>query len=237
MILNSKVLNIVGVSIKGIDKKHNQDSYYYRETNKYILIVVSDGLGSAKYSDLGSKLVMISVQKSITQWRTLQKQEINILLKMIHFNWNILVNDLQYEMRDCASTCLFVYVDKETKNTTIAQLGDGLIFLKSSKGLYMSVSNVDFNYTKSLGVSKKAKDWIVKKMDVDLASIKFFIATDGVAEDIVEGKEENFLDYLISSVQEADHRNRHHHMRNILKNWPTKFHSDDKTICISWSKR
>ncbi len=237
MILNSKIFNTHCASIVGADKKYNQDAYKCKETKKYLLAVVADGVGSATNSHIGSSQAVRAVQRAFVQWRTLNEKKNTVLLQLIHFNWNLLINDCNYEKKDCSTTCLFVYINKETQSALIGQLGDGLIFFQSKDESYISPKSMDFNYTQALGSSKNSKDWQIKTMDVEFKNMKLFLATDGISDDIVEGKEEDFLDYLITSLKDTTMNKRFFLLRKILKNWPTKFHSDDKTICISWSKR
>ncbi len=238
MTLNPKVFNICAASVAGINKEFNQDAYGYKESSKYALLIVGDGVGSAKYSAIGSHQAVWAVRRSIVQWRRLKEKEINVLLQLVHFNWNLLINDLKYDKKECLSTCLFVYIDKIDQYILSAKLGDGLIFIKSKDGENINLSSgLDFNYTKALGSSKSAKDWQIEKIKTNLSNINVIMTTDGISEDIVENKEEEFLDYLVLEIERTESRKRYFKLRNIIKNWPTKFHNDDKTICILWSKQ
>ena len=232
-----KLFNANCTSVVGVNKKHNQDACIHKETTKYFLAVVADGVGSAINSHIGSNQALNAVQKAIVQWRSLKRNNNAVLIQLIHFYWNLLIHDLNYERKDCSTTCLFVYVEKDTQNTLIGKLGDGMIFLKSNKDQYMNSRGLDFNYTQALGSSKNIKDWQIETMNIDFENMKLFLATDGISDDIVENKEEDFLDYLISSIEDSDNNKRSFLLRKIFKNWPTKFHSDDKTICVVWSKK
>jgi serine/threonine protein phosphatase PrpC len=146
-------------SVKGIDKKENQDSLGVHETQKYLLSIVADGLGSAKYSKTGSKKAVLAVKKAIIEWRKLTQEDNNILLKLVYFYWNLFINDTKLEKKDCLTTCLFLYIDKINNNILIAQLGDGLIYYKSKNIVFLTKNNIDFNYTQALGSSKHINDW------------------------------------------------------------------------------
>lgn len=171
------------------------------------------------------------------QWRDLKRKNNAVLLQLIHFYWNLFIHDLNYEKKDCSTTCLFVYIDKDTQTALIGQLGDGMILFKSNKGKYVTPKSMDFNYTNALGSSKNMKDWKVETMNVEFKNMKLFLATDGISDDIIENKEEEFLDYLIASMEDINNNKRSFLLRKTLKNWPTKFHNDDKTICVTWSKK
>lgn len=224
-------------TVIGFEKKTNQDSHEIYESPKYLISIVADGLGSSKHSDIGSFQATKAVKKAITQWRSLKENNSSVLLQLIHFYWNLFINDLNLEKKDCSTTCLFIYVDKENNKGIIAQLGDGMIYFKSNDYTYLTLASDDFNYTKSLGSSKSVKDWIINTIKLDKDNLRFFIATDGISDDIVENKEKEFIDYLIISMNKLEKNNCNNYLRQTLKDWPTKFHTDDKTICITWSEK
>ena len=224
-------------TVIGFEKNINQDSHEIYESSKYLISIVADGLGSSKHSDIGSFQAIRAVRKAITQWRSLNESNSNVLLQLIHFYWNLFINDLSLEKKDCSTTCLFVYVDKENSKGIIAQLGDGMIYFESNNYTYITPSTDDFNYTRSLGSSKNAKDWIVNSIELDEDNLNFFIVTDGISDDIVKNKEKEFGNYLIDSMHKLEKNNCNSYLQKILKDWPTKLHTDDKTICITWSEK
>ena len=224
-------------TVIGFEKKANQDSHEIYESSKYLISIVADGLGSSKHSDIGSFQATKAVRKAITQWRSLKDNNSSVLLQLLHFYWNLFINDLNLEKKDCSTTCLFIYVDKENSKGLISQLGDGMIYFKSNDYTYITPSSDDFNYTKSLGSSKSTKDWIVNSIKLDKDDLSFFIATDGISDDIVKNKEKEFIDYLIDSMNKLEKNNCNNYLRKTLLDWPTKFHTDDKTICITWSEK
>ena len=85
MTLNYKLFNTNCASMVGINKKYNQDAFGYKDTRKYFLAVVADGLGSARSSHIGSTQTIKVVQKSITEWRKLKRKNNAVLLQLIHF--------------------------------------------------------------------------------------------------------------------------------------------------------
>jgi serine/threonine protein phosphatase PrpC len=224
-------------TVIGFEKNANQDSHEIYETSKYLISIATDGLGSSKYSDIGSFQAIKAVRKAITQWRSLNDSNSSVLLQLIHFYWNLFINDLNLEKKDCSTTCLFVYIDKENSKGLIAQLGDGMIYFKSNYYTYITPPSDDFNYTKSLGSSKSAKDWIINSIKLDKDDFSFFIATDGISDDIVKNKEKEFISHLIDCMNKLEKKSCNNFLQKTLKNWPTKFHKDDKTICITWSEK
>ena len=102
------------------------------------------------------------------------------------------------------------------------------VFLKSTD---------DYNFTKSLGSSKSYNDWNIKQTDFDSEDFNLIITTDGISEDLVENKEVEFAEKLVVSMLKIKRNKRNGYLYQLLKNWPTKYHTDDKTICIAWEKK
>ncbi len=234
MISNFRMFRSHHSSIIGFNKSVNQDSHAIYENSKYLLIIVADGLGTASKSDIGSLQAIKAVRKAIIEWRNLMNENSNILLQLVHFYWQLYINDLGLEKKDCLTTCLFVYIDKEKNTGLTCQLGDGLILLKSNNYLYLTQNIKDFNYTKSLGCTKNINDWIVNFINFNTKSVSLYLMTDGISDDIKNGKEEEFLEYLIATMNKIKKNDCNRFLKHILKNWPTKFHSDDKTLCVAW---
>ena len=223
--------------VKGPNKKLLQDAFGIINKNAFTLLIVADGLGSAKYSDFGAQKAVVSVEKAINSWRSLKKKDLKVLIQLVHFNWNLLIGDSELDKTDCSTTCLFAYIDKIDKKLILAQLGDGLLLFQDCSEIVFLKSYDDYNYTKSLGSSKSFSDWNIKLIDINLHEFKLLICTDGISEDIVENKEFEFTKNLISEMEKLKHSNRNKYLTELLENWPTKFHSDDKTICIAWDKK
>lgn len=231
------MLYISSATIMGSNKKVNQDAYGAYETSNYLIMVVADGLGSSRHSDKGSLLAIKSVKKAVMEWKSLKQRKKEILIQMIHFYWKLYIRDAGYSTKDCLTTCLFIYIDKKEKTVFIGQLGDGLIFFKSDSNYFISENNIDFNYTQALGSSKNINDWKIYFEKVNFKNLKCLIATDGVSEDIVNEKEEEFMNFIIGKLQKVRVKKRNQIVKNILKNWQTKFHEDDKTISILWGNK
>ena len=230
-------MNIHSATIKGPKKEKLQDALGIINQKYFNLFIVADGLGSSKYSDYGAKKAIIAVEKAANQWRKLEKKDKRVLLQLIHFYWNLLIHDSDFDKKDCLTTCLFAYVDKLNKKIILGQLGDGVLFFESKEETVLVKSSDDYNFTKSLGYSKSFDDWNIKSLNFDINDFTLLIATDGVSEDLVEGKESEFAKMLIEEMQKLKRNKRNNYLSQLLKNWPTKFHSDDKTICIAWEKK
>lgn len=113
-----------GVSVKGSYHNINQDNYICKPYKDGFVMVVSDGMGSKKYSEYGSKAICESVFEVIDNLDF----EIDILnfkdiLYECHEKWKRKL--LDFELNQCYATMLVVIVmDKKLK---MARLGDGFV--------------------------------------------------------------------------------------------------------------
>lgn len=230
-------MNIHSAIIKGPKKEKLQDAIGIINQKYFSLFIVADGLGSAKNSDFGAKKAIIAVEKAVNQWRKLEKKDNRVLLQLIHFYWNLLIGDSDFEKKDCLTTCLFAYVDKLDRRIILGQLGDGILLFESKEETVLVKSSDDYNFTKSLGSSKSFDDWNLKSFSFDINDFTLLVATDGVSEDLVENKETEFAESLIQKMLKLKRNKRNIYLKQLLENWPTKFHSDDKTICIAWENK
>jgi serine/threonine protein phosphatase PrpC len=230
-------MNINSAKVKGPVKKELQDAFGFLNQKHFSLLVVADGLGSAKHSGFGANKAIDAVKKAVLEWRKLEKKEVKILIQLVHFYWNLLIGDSDFEKKECATTCLFAYMNKENNTGILSQLGDGLVLLKTKGKTIFLKSTDDYNFTKSLGSSKSYNDWNIKQIDFDRDDFNLLLVTDGVSEDLVEKKQDEFAEKLVETMIKTKRNKRNSYLHQLLKNWPTKFHTDDKTICIAWEKK
>lgn len=230
-------MNIHFAITKGPNKDKLQDAVGVFKRKNYNLFIVADGVGSAKHSDFGAEMTIQAGKKAIEEWRKLKRQDVKVLIQLIHFYWNLLIRDSEYEKKDCLSTCLFFYLDKSDNRIVLGQLGDGLIFFESKIGIINLKSTDDYNFTKALGSSKSYDDWNVRDFHLDDVSFSLLMTSDGVSEDLVENKEKVFINTLIKEISKLKKNKRNLYLKKLLENWPTKFHNDDKSICVAWEMK
>jgi hypothetical protein len=110
-------------------------------------------------------------------------------------------------------------------------LGDGLAAAVKSDGSVVSLSEDKArgfsNITVALSSKASTKDWQhLSLLEEDCVAI--LLCTDGVADDLdnVDGFVKGFIDAHcpLAAVR------ANQHIREMLENWPTPKHSDDKTI-------
>lgn len=228
---------ISGYSVKGPlhirEGLSNQDSYIIRKFSKGILAVVADGMGSHKYSDKGSKAACEAVFEAVKIWSAYPAGNLNILPKLIQNIWNLKVS--QYDKSECGTTCLFsLYLS--SGRIIFGQLGDGLIAYKKNDSFFvLNEKNDDFsNETISLHCASKLSQWLLEEIRVEKSDeISFIITTDGVSEDLILENRQGFMETVLASLKKKiDRRQRKNYIRNIFKNWNTKYHTDDKTLII-----
>lgn len=215
----------------------NQDSFLVKNFGCYSLLVVSDGMGSKKYAELGSKATCISVYKALVHYiyteRKHHKKKNRNLFSMIREEW--LKQISSFDPKDCSATCLFVLRSK--KRCLAAMLGDGLIYLKGKQKLdskiLMDEKKDDFsNSTTSMSDSNYLNEWRyvfvpAKKIDSVL------ITSDGISSDLLQGREQEFADELLNDLKrEKLLKDKKAYILKMIDNWPVLKHTDDKTVVV-----
>ncbi len=191
-------------------------------------IVISDGVGSKPLSHFGSDAVCQAVW--LAALALSGKTEVNpdFLFNRIRVNWLSLIGPL--EPRDCSATCLFAF-RLGGGVIHLGMLGDGLVATVKSDGSVVSLSEDKSegfsNTTVALSPSVSAKDWQHLSLSEE-DCVAILLCTDGVADDLdnVDG----FVKGVIDAYRPLAAVNANLHIREMLENWPTPKHSDDKTI-------
>ena len=101
----------------------NQDAWGSKSYDDYSCIVVADGVGSCKYSDVASKTICQSVLK-VTEniYKSNEDVMISELFARIIDCYN---NSLsKYNSKDCSTTCLFCF--RKNDSLLVSSYGDGL---------------------------------------------------------------------------------------------------------------
>jgi serine/threonine protein phosphatase PrpC len=191
-------------------------------------VVISDGLGSKPFSDFGSRAICLAVEYAAHACRDKTEIDHNFLSDRIRTNWLSLIAPL--EPRDCAATCLFAFRFGDGA-IHLGMLGDGLAAAVKSSGSIVSLSEDKSqgfsNITASLSPNVSEKNWRYLSMpEEDCAAV--LLCTDGVADDLdnVDGFVKGFIEAHRPLAAVSANR----HVREMLENWPTPKHSDDKTI-------
>jgi serine/threonine protein phosphatase PrpC len=135
---------IIGSSITGVSHIKNnlpcQDAYRYNTLeSSSSIIVISDGLGSAKHSDVGSTIAVestINYFNQIENNRKISIDELPILFKnAVEFARDELekkANFDQNKIQSYACTLIVIYIIEKT--VIVAQIGDGAVVGKNQNG-------------------------------------------------------------------------------------------------------
>lgn len=191
-------------------------------------IVISDGVGSKPLSNFGSDAACRAVEHVARAFGVQTEINLDFLFNRIRDNWLALIGPL--EPRDCSATCLFAFRLGDGA-IHLGMLGDGLAAAIKSNGSVVSLSEDKSrgfsNITTALSPSVSAKSWQYFSLpEEECAAI--LLCTDGVADDLdnVDG----FVKGVIEAHRTAAAVRANQHIREMLENWPTPKHSDDKTI-------
>ncbi len=212
----------------------NQDSFLCINKHKYTLMVLSDGMGSKPFADLGSKKACEAVAEEIAAFVKNKERSLSImqLFSNIILNWKISL--LPLEAKKCSATCLFALVTKSKILT--AALGDGMICLlgrKPSQSIVVnddkegSFSNTTFSLSDSNAESRFRYGFY------DRALFKgIVLTTDGISADLETGKELSFAEDIFEETKKLFLPKRKSFIKDMMNNWPVPHHTDDKTIVI-----
>lgn len=210
----------------------NQDYWLGKEYSWGSILVVSDGLGSKPYADVGSKAACESVVKIAEKWDFDKDFDQDRFTNRIHSEWLRRISPLRAE--DCSATCLFAI--QVGGNCFLGKLGDGLICLGSrSDQAYLEVSHDNSqgfsNLTLSLYSRHYSSDWQVSIHDSSLYDF-VFMCTDGIADDLLQENIKDFACGVVENYEPKVSGGEALKAPEWLINWPVKGHSDDKTFAL-----
>lgn len=212
----------------------NQDACAVLSLKEGMAFVVSDGVGSKKHSDIGSKEVIKAVKQAIKTWYQFPHASANHLLSLIHTYWEMGI--LPYDRDDCSATCLFAVILNDNR-CIIGQVGDGVILFKLGKDHYVLHEKEDdyVNVTLPLHLARR-KDWKIEDFFID-DSFEILLATDGVSEDLIKEKRFHFMTDLVEKISDVKgQKKKNSKIKNMLKKWGNPYNSDDKSLII-YSRR
>lgn len=213
----------------------NQDSFLCVKKRKFVLLVVSDGMGSKPYADLGAKRACDAVKSEIFRFVENKKNPLSIseLFSNIVATWKELL--LPHEAKECSATCLFVFATK--RKILAARLGDGMICLlgndETKSVLLSDKKDGDFsNATQSLSDSAASTEF--KYAFFDRSEFQgIVLSTDGISSDMENGKELLFAGDIFSELKKMLFWKRSKFIKNMMENWSVPRHTDDKTLIVA----
>jgi serine/threonine protein phosphatase PrpC len=198
-------------------------------------IVVSDGLGSRSLSDYGSDAACRAVEQAVRRFsaqvqdaKLVAEGQYSALLADILDGWLNSIAPL--DPKECSATCLFAFRLGDGL-VHMGMLGDGCAAAVRHDGAVVSLSDdktAGFsNMTGALSPSTREASWMV--LDVPETECEAVVlCTDGVFDDLEDA--EGFLAGFVKAYRRLARMTASRQAREMLENWPTPKHSDDKTI-------
>lgn len=213
----------------------NQDSFCITKNKKYALFVVSDGMGSKPFADIGSKKACEAVCAEIKKFVQNKNNPLSVseLFSNIVATWKEMI--APKEAKECSATCLFVFATKH--KILVARLGDGMICLlgkdSAKSELISDKKDGDFsNATQSLSDSSASTEF--KYAFFDRSKFKgVVLSSDGISSDLENGNELAFAADIFAELKKMHFWKRSKFIKNMMENWSVPHHTDDKTLIVA----
>ena len=229
-------VSYAGASTRGpghkLNNTPNQDAWVFKNLSWGFVGIVADGLGSHVHSQIGSKAVCRSVIKAVDVWRKYPDSPEELLLQLIQSIWLLEIGSIDANL--CGTTCLFVCGIENQDRLVVGQLGDGIVYVQLN-GVSRVITNKTDEYTNLTSSihNSKISDWICESFGMENQNIRLMLATDGIAEDLIQSKISDFVDYVDSgSMQKKTQVEKNKFIKRMQVEWPTPMHSDDKTLLM-----
>lgn len=208
----------------------NQDACAVLSLKEGMAFIMSDGVGSKKHADIGSKAVICAVKMAIQTWCKFPDAPTNHLLRLIHTYWDLCV--LPYDREDCAATCLFAAILHDNR-CVMGQVGDGVILFKLDGQHYVLQEKEDdyLNTTTPLHLARRT-DWHIEDFYID-GPFELLLATDGVSEDLVKENRFHFMTHLLEVIEGSTiQKRKNRKLKRLLQKWENPYSTDDKSLII-----
>jgi len=194
---------IFGTSVPGPSHIRNaipcQDSFAHETISNFGIIAVSDGLGSAKNSDIGAEIAVRSTirrAKEILEKKILEfddKKIFDDIISFVRAELEFKANELQCSLNELACTIIIVIIHND--NISVAHIGDGSVVARKNKNLILISGPGESEYINEVTpltiIEWKTSLRFYKDSEID--SIAVF--TDGCQEAIIQKNEKDLIPY------------------------------------------
>ena len=197
----------------------NQDGFVLKTYTWGAAAVVCDGLGSKPQSHIGSKKLCESFIQTVKIFEF--DKDLSFFEKIMLPVWEMKISPIKTE--DALSTIIFTIIKDE--KVYIANSGDGGIVILGKKEFVFEDEGEFSNITTPFGYAN-LKWRVFKEEDINA----IMICTDGIYDDLKKERIKEFAKDYINYYKNMQPLKRYHKIKRLLKNWPVKGHSDDKTI-------
>lgn len=225
---------IEGLSVKGSYHDTNQDSFRVEKIGEGFVVVLSDGLGSKRNSQYGSKAICDSVIDTAIKYESkLMYCDPRIFLKDVHANWLTKISEL--DVSSCHAT-LLAFVIYDGKGFAL-RLGDGFVSFWADdqvKVLFDRKEDYFANETDCL-----TEELLFDKMEIcefEISELRGgVVCTDGVGiGNMTEAELKNFTKDFVEGYCEMSGDDIVSDIESWLSGWPGV---DDKTLAFFISER
>lgn len=207
----------------------NQDAVLIRQGRWGWIAAVSDGMGSRSQAAIGARSLCRAARRSVQQLSF--DCDDRAWVETIERNWRGSLAELHVAPEDAVATCLLSWGLPDGR-FRLAQLGDGLIlgYPTPASGLVSRDAASFGNLTLGLGLRTNLKDWHFDRGQLTAPGDTLVLMTDGVADDL--GSTDGLVQSLFREMRHRGARAAHVALSRDLNDWPTTYHSDDKTVAI-----
>lgn len=225
--------NHIHASCMGTAPDHlYQDYIMVEDSENYLIAAVADGLGSKISSQRGANLIcqfIINFFKKEDSDRFAPSFSDNIIEE-----WYQFLSSKGVASSDCQTTSSFLFFDKVSSRILMGSIGDSPIFYRQDKEEVVALSHSKefLNETECIG-GRTHPHYRLKELKFNEA-FDCLIATDGFADEIIEGREEGLFDYLESKYMKIRVSERDTMLKRELVSTIKGLNPDDKTLFYCW---
>jgi hypothetical protein len=226
--------NLIFVTASDIGSNHqklgqpNQDAVVYCCTGEDFVLSVSDGVGSCKKAELGSRLAVDSSVKLFQEIKNgFVPFETDIITEKLIELWRSSIAEGNID--DYCATLKAVF--KIVNQVKVLSIGDGFVVI-SSDGLNLMSPTEEIHFTNETNClsaqSSKSDFWTA---DFYLDTFKpyvIFCCTDGIANGILPGKEINLVEEIEKDICADELK---HALEDFLSD-VSNYCFDDKTVGV-----
>lgn len=226
-----------GASIRGPIHRHegtpNEDAWLRAQGSFGALIVVCDGMGSRPQARLGAQAACAAAREAVMRWIRADGAPTSYLAYLIEVLWRLRIHP--HLPHDAATTCLLALARKNGE-WIVGGIGDGLAVVKDDDAPISVIigdrQDTFSNEAPALGISPGPKAWELVLLPASPLPRLAVLATDGVADDLLPEKLDEFALWLFERFHDLQPAQRWRQLSAELRAWPTPRHLDDKTIAV-----
>lgn len=248
LIVNSNCINKMNLSTafatqQGVSHRISdtpcQDSVLVKQEDSYLFLGLADGAGSAKYSDIGSKLILrflsMQMQISFEYYKRNAAASNKELLEKIHLALISIADVKKIKVKDLSSTLLFIAV--YYGEYMVVHIGDGVVGIldeDDNLSVLSEPENGEFSHYTYFTTSLDSNRVRVYRGDVDKLN-GLILMSDGVEESLYNYKTKTLAPITTNIIKWLDNGTEEEVSSALDENLKNVFaikSSDDLSIAI-----